>query len=104
MAGVRRARMIVNTGAGQTHEERLPLPRTGCGRGLRRQVRDEADGRRFVKIGDEKPGPADVRRVAQAWAEAETAIESGERHLVVFDEINYAISYGMLDPSKVVEG
>jgi cob(I)alamin adenosyltransferase len=41
--------------------------------------------------------------VEEAWAEAESAIHSGEWDLVVLDEINYAISYGMLDPAKVVE-
>ena len=28
---------------------------------------------------------------------------SGDWDLVILDEINYAISYGMLDPAKVVE-
>ena len=60
-------------------------------------------GRGFVKAGAEKPDPEDVRMVEQAWAEAERAIHSGEWDLVVLDEINYAISYGMLDPAKVVE-
>jgi len=58
-------------------------------------------GRGFVKVGAEKPDPEDVRMVEQAWAEAEQAIQSGEWDLVVLDEINYAISYGMLDPAKV---
>jgi cob(I)alamin adenosyltransferase len=39
--------------------------------------------------------------VEEAWAEAEQAILSGQWDLVVLDEINYAISYGMLDPAKV---
>jgi cob(I)alamin adenosyltransferase len=60
-------------------------------------------GRGFVKVGAEKPDPEDVRMVEEAWAEAEKAIQSGEWDLVVLDEINYAISYGMLDPAKVVE-
>jgi cob(I)alamin adenosyltransferase len=60
-------------------------------------------GRGFVKVGAEKPDPEDVRMVEEAWAEAEKAIHSGEWDLVVLDEINYAISYGMLDPAKVVE-
>src|SRR5438552_18950942 len=60
-------------------------------------------GRGFVKVGAEKPDPEDVRLVEDAWAEAETAVQSGEWDLVVLDEINYAISYGMLDPAKVVE-
>jgi cob(I)alamin adenosyltransferase len=59
-------------------------------------------GRGFVKVGVEKPDPEDVRLVEEAWAEAEKAIHSGDWDLVVLDEINYAISYGMLDPAKVV--
>ena len=58
-------------------------------------------GRGFVKVGAEKPDPEDVRMVEEAWAEAEQAIQSGTWDLVVLDEINYAISYGMLDPAKV---
>ena len=60
-------------------------------------------GRGFVKVGAEKPDAEDVRMVEEAWAEAEMAIQSGEWDLVVLDEINYAISYGMLDPAKVAE-
>ena len=60
-------------------------------------------GRGFVKVGAEKPDPEDVRMVEEAWAEAEKAIQSGEWDLVVLDEINYAISYKMLDPEKVAE-
>src|ERR1700757_342038 len=60
-------------------------------------------GRGFVKVGSEKPDPEDVRLVEEAWAEAEKAIQSGDWDLVVLDEINYAISYGMLDPARVVE-
>ena len=58
-------------------------------------------GRGFVKVGGAETDPEDVRLVEQAWAEAEKAILSGEWDLVVLDEINYAISYGMLDPNKV---
>ena len=60
-------------------------------------------GRGFVKIGAEKPDPEDVRMVEEAWSEAEAAIASGTWDLVILDEINYAISYGMLNPAKVVE-
>jgi cob(I)alamin adenosyltransferase len=41
--------------------------------------------------------------VQAAWNEARAAIDSGEWDLVVLDEINYAISYGMLDPAEVAE-
>jgi cob(I)alamin adenosyltransferase len=60
-------------------------------------------GRGFVKVGTEKPDPEDVKMVADAWDEADVAIQSGEWDLVVLDEINYAISYGMLDAGVVVE-
>ena len=59
-------------------------------------------GRGFVKVGGAETDPEDVRMVEAAWSEAEQAIASGEWDLVVLDEINYAISYGMLDPAKVV--
>ena len=60
-------------------------------------------GRGFVKVGGAEIDPEDVRLVEEAWEEARGAILSGEWDLVVLDEINYAISYGMLDPSRVVE-
>lgn len=60
-------------------------------------------GRGFVKVGGAETDPEDIRMVEQAWTEAEQAILSGEWDLVVLDEINYAISYGMLDPNKVAD-
>jgi cob(I)alamin adenosyltransferase len=60
-------------------------------------------GRGFVKVGGAETDPEDVKMVAAAWAEAEQAILSGEWDLVILDEINYAISYHMLDPEKVVD-
>jgi cob(I)alamin adenosyltransferase len=60
-------------------------------------------GRGFVKVGGAETDPEDVRMVEEAWAEAERAILSGEWDMVILDEINYAISYGMLDPAKVVK-
>jgi len=60
-------------------------------------------GRGFVKVGGAEPDPADVKMVEAAWNESRQAILSGQWDLVILDEINYAISYGMLDPAKVVE-
>lgn len=60
-------------------------------------------GRGFVKVGGAETDPEDIRMVAEAWEEARTAILSGRWDLIVLDEINYAISYGMLDPAKVVD-
>ncbi|HWE83324.1 MAG TPA: cob(I)yrinic acid a,c-diamide adenosyltransferase [Terracidiphilus sp.] len=60
-------------------------------------------GRGFVKVGGAETDPEDLRLVKEAWAEARAAILSGEWDLVVLDEINYAIGYGMLDPAEVGE-
>ncbi|HEV2988702.1 MAG TPA: cob(I)yrinic acid a,c-diamide adenosyltransferase [Candidatus Angelobacter sp.] len=60
-------------------------------------------GRGFVKVGGAETDPEDIRMVEQAWEEARQAIMSGEWDLVILDEINYAVSYGMLDPVRVVE-
>src|SRR5437588_3449730 len=60
-------------------------------------------GRGFVKVGGAETDPEDIMLVEQAWDEARAAIASGQWDLVILDEINYAISYGMLDPAKVGE-
>jgi cob(I)alamin adenosyltransferase len=60
-------------------------------------------GRGFVKVGAEKPDPEDVRLVEEAWDFARARILNGEYDLVILDEINYAISYKMLDAQAVTE-
>ena len=60
-------------------------------------------GRGFVKVGGAETDPEDVRLVEAAWAEAREAILSGAWDVVILDEINYAISYKMLDPEVVAE-
>jgi cob(I)alamin adenosyltransferase len=60
-------------------------------------------GRGFVKVGGAETDPEDVRLVQAAWVEAKDAINSAEWDMVILDEINYAISYGMLDPAMVAE-
>jgi cob(I)alamin adenosyltransferase len=60
-------------------------------------------GRGFVKVGGAETDPEDIRLVQVAWAEARQAIYSGLWDMVILDEINYAIGYGMLDPAVVAE-
>lgn len=60
-------------------------------------------GRGFVKVGGAETDPEDIRMVEEAWAEAASAILSGDWDLVVLDEIHYAIGYKMLDPEAVAE-
>ncbi len=60
-------------------------------------------GRGFVKVGGAETDPEDLRMVEDAWAEAAREIGSGSWDLIVLDEINYAIGYGMLSPERVAE-
>ena len=60
-------------------------------------------GRGFVKVGNAETDPEDLRLVEEAWEEARLAILSGDWDLVILDEINYAIGYGMLDPAEVAK-
>ena len=60
-------------------------------------------GRGFVKVGGADTDPEDIKLVEEAWEESRQEILSGKWDLIILDEINYAISYGMLDPKKVVE-
>lgn len=58
-------------------------------------------GRGFVKVGGADTDPEDVRLCEEAWAWAREQINGGAYDLVVLDEINYVISYKMLDAEKV---
>ena len=60
-------------------------------------------GRGFVKVGGAETDPEDIKMVEECWQEAAEANLSGQWDLVILDEINYAISYKMLDPAKVAE-
>ena len=59
-------------------------------------------GRGFVKVGGAETDPEDVRAAEVAWEFAWQQIQSEQYDLVVLDEINYVISYKMLDVEKVV--
>ena len=59
-------------------------------------------GRGFVKVGGAETDPEDVRLCEEAWSFALAKIQSEKYDLVVLDEVNYVISYHMLDPEKVV--
>src|SRR3974377_530233 len=60
-------------------------------------------GRGFVKIGGAETDPQDIRMAEECWEAGKEAIYSGKYDLVILDEINYTISYKMLDAGKVVE-
>ena len=60
-------------------------------------------GRGFVKIGGAETDPQDIALAEQCWAAGREAIYAGSYDLVILDEINYVISYRMLDAERVVE-
>ncbi|MFB3814304.1 MAG: cob(I)yrinic acid a,c-diamide adenosyltransferase [Terriglobales bacterium] len=125
MNGIRRGLIIVNTGPGKGKTTAaMGTALRAVGQGLRVLMLQflkgswhygELDavkafgekfvmkqmGRGFVKVGGAEPAPEDIRMVEEAWAEAEKAVLGGQWDLVILDEINYAISYGMLDVNKV---
>src|SRR5262249_52004518 len=59
-------------------------------------------GRGFVKIGGAETNPEDIKLAEECWNVGREAIYSEKYDLVVLDEINYVISYKMLDPEKIV--
>ena len=60
-------------------------------------------GRGFVKIGGAETDPADIKLARECWEAGREAIYGEKYDLVVLDEINYTISYKMLDAEKVAE-
>jgi cob(I)alamin adenosyltransferase len=60
-------------------------------------------GRGFVKVGGAETDPEDIRLAEECWESGRAAIYSGKYDLVVLDEINYTISYKMLEAAKVVD-
>lgn len=59
-------------------------------------------GEGFVHINPSNPAPKDVQCAGGAWKVCKEALFSGEYGMVVLDEINNAIAYGLLPVDDVV--
>jgi cob(I)alamin adenosyltransferase len=59
-------------------------------------------GKGFVKLGGEID-PEQKRAAEEAWGFAREKLFSGEYDMIILDEINYAISYGLVSVAPVVE-
>lgn len=59
-------------------------------------------GKGFMKLGGELD-PEQVKAAEEAWAFAREQLFAGEYDMIVLDEINYAISYGLIKVEPVVE-
>jgi len=60
-------------------------------------------GRGFVKIGGAETDPEDIKLAEECWQTGRDAIYSEKYDLVILDEINYVISYKMLEAEMIVE-
>jgi cob(I)alamin adenosyltransferase len=59
-------------------------------------------GEGFVHVNPEDPDPKDVECARRAWEVCKEALFSGDYGMLIFDEINVAISYGLLPVDEVV--
>jgi cob(I)alamin adenosyltransferase len=59
-------------------------------------------GEGFVHVDPENPDPKDVECAERAWEVCKEVLFSGEYGMVILDEINVAISYGLLPVDDVV--
>ncbi len=60
-------------------------------------------GRGFVKVGTEEPDPEDVKLVRNAWEFGKEKLFAAQHEVLILDEINYAIHYGMLPVEEVAQ-
>jgi cob(I)alamin adenosyltransferase len=60
-------------------------------------------GDRFIHVDPDNPDPQDVALAERAWAVCKEALFSGEYGMVILDEVNNAIAYGLLPADEVVE-
>lgn len=59
-------------------------------------------GKGFIRFDQEGPAPEDEQAVREAWELAKRQIASGRYDMIVLDEINYVIDYGLLPVEEVL--
>lgn len=59
-------------------------------------------GSGFVQVDPDNPDPNDVETAREAWEVSKAALMSGEYGMVILDEINGTIAYGLLPVDEVV--
>lgn len=60
-------------------------------------------GEGFVHIDPENPDPKDIQCAERAWQTCKEALFSGDWDMVILDEINNAVAYGLLQVDDVVD-
>jgi cob(I)alamin adenosyltransferase len=56
----------------------------------------------FIRIDPENPDPRDVQTAREAWEVAKQTLQSGDYGMVILDELNGTIAYGLLPVDEVV--
>jgi len=59
-------------------------------------------GEGFIHVDPKNPDPKDIQCAEKAWEVCKKALFSGEYDMVILDEINNAIAYGLLPVDAVV--
>lgn len=59
-------------------------------------------GEGFVHVDPKNPDPKDVACAERAWEICKETLASGEYGMVIFDELNTTISYGLLPVDEVI--
>jgi cob(I)alamin adenosyltransferase len=59
-------------------------------------------GRGFVDLGSKQPHPEDVALARETFDAAREKVLSGAYDMVILDEANYAVAYGLLDVESVL--
>ncbi|MBN1320841.1 MAG: cob(I)yrinic acid a,c-diamide adenosyltransferase [Thermoleophilia bacterium] len=59
-------------------------------------------GEGFVHVNPENPAPKDVACAQRAWEVCKETLRSGEYDMVILDELNTTISYGLLPVDEVI--
>ncbi|MFC1533068.1 cob(I)yrinic acid a,c-diamide adenosyltransferase [Thermodesulfobacteriota bacterium] len=59
-------------------------------------------GKGFIRFDKEGPDPEDRKAVIEAWDIFKKRMRSGEFDMIILDEINYALSYNLLDLEDVL--
>jgi cob(I)alamin adenosyltransferase len=60
-------------------------------------------GSGFIHVDPDHPDPNAVKKATEAWDICKKVILSGDHYMVVLDEINNAISYGLISVDEVIK-
>jgi len=59
-------------------------------------------GEGFIHVDPENPDPKDIQCAESAWKVCREALFSGDYDMVILDEVNNAIAYGLLPVDEVI--